>query len=306
MREIKIPRLITIAFITTVCTWVSYRSLLFITGSSVPFTTLKVEVITFLPIFIGITISFVLLFIYMRVSGEDEQTKQQVMSKFCVHELEFRIANLKDLDKRDNAELWARLDKYSLDLRRERESLTSENMQRSDGSFVKDWREVLLVARRRLVDEESRLLENSQVNREGALSMAFIGVALPVYYVFFINEAVVTSNLWTILVSYWPIFTVVFVFEIIAGFFLRAYIQTEHKIERKQNEITNVELRLTSGLMLSEKTNTDKFSELAETLSKDERNFVLKKNETSATADIDKLDIDRAVEIAIKAIKATK
>ncbi len=306
MTDIKIPLLIVLGFITTVCTWVSYRLLLFITGSSVPFTTLKVEVISFLPIFIGITISLVLLLVYIKVSGAGEDTKQEAILKFGLYESRFRITSLKNIEKQIDPKAKERLDKYALDLRRERESLTSENMQRSDGSFVKDWREVLLVARRRLVDEEYRLSENSKVNREGALSLAFIGVALPVYYIFFISEAVVTSNLWTILVSYWPIFTVVLVFEIIAGFFLRAYIQTEHKIERKQNEITNVELRLTSGLMLFEKTNADKFSELAETLSKDERNFVLNKNESSAITDIDKADIDRAVEIATKIIKATK
>ncbi len=303
MKDLKIPRLIVAGFIVAFLTWLFHRLLLFATSYFVPFTTWKIETISFGSIFVGATFAMIALLIYNRISGGDEKTKQEIMSEFGLYELGFRITSLKDIEKQRDEEVKGRLDKYALDLRRERGSLMSENMHKIDGSFVEDWRESLLGARKRLMDEEHRLLANNKINIEAAMWMAFIGVALPIYYIFFISELGENANLWTIFASYWPIFSVVFVFEIIAGFFLRAYIQTEHRIERKQNEMTNIELRLTAGLMLSEKTNKEKFAELAGTLSKEERNFVLGKNESSATSEI--IDNKKLLEIISKlAMKA--
>ncbi len=271
--------------------WGAYRLVLLVTDYSVPFTTLQIEVLSFLPLFIGVTIAIIILILLEKKMATPKKIKRNIISKFSVLEAQVRS---KIVEEKDEVEK-AKLEQKALELRREHLLLLNENLQKKDGSFVEDWREVLLVSRKRLVDEEERLLLNNRVNIEVAIFTALAGISLPLYYIFSGESAGVENTFETFFASYWPIFSIVVIFEIIAMFFLRVYNQTAGRIERNKNEITNIELRLTAGLMLSEKTNKDKFAKLADTLSKEERNFILRKNESSAILDTDKL-----VEIASK------
>ncbi len=190
------------------------------------------------------------------------------------------------------------------ELRQEYESLLIENLQTKEGEVVKDWREVLLSSRRRLLNEEERLLARNRANLRIGIVSVLSGITLLIIFLFMNNEARANSNFIDFLTIYWARIGIVITIGVFAGFFLRLYSLTERAIANNKNEITNIELRLTSGLLLHKKTSAKKFDSLADDLAKEERNFVLKKNETSAITDSDKLDIDRAVEIAIKAMKA--
>ncbi len=193
------------------------------------------------------------------------------------------------IEEEKNEEKKQELEQQALELRQEYESRMSENLRRKDGTFVEDWREVLLVARKRLSDEEQRLLIGNAINRRMGVLMAFAGVFLPAYYIFSGKEVVASVGFGAFFSTYWPFFTIVIIFEIVAIFYLRLYTQTLRRIEKNKNELTNVELRLTAGLMLCDEKDSVKLKLLADELSKEERNFVLDKNESSAILDTDKI-----------------
>ncbi len=276
---------ITSVFLTFIA-WGGYRLLLLAIGSPVPFQTWQSEMAAFLPVVIVFSGLFMLGF-----AVTNKESIGYVLNRFKVEEAQFRL----EIVKESNIERKEWLEQKALEFSQESELLFNRGLLRKDGTFVKDWREVLLVTRKRLVYEEQRLLEDNKENLIGAMWMASLGAGLPAYYIFFVSPAGISGGFGTFFAAYWPIFSVVIIFEIVAIFYLRLYSLVERKIERNKNEITNIELRLTAGLMLFEKTNKDKFAELADTLSKEERNFILGKNESSAVLDTDKL-----IEIASK------
>ena len=191
-----------------------------------------------------------------------------------------------------------KLEQQASTLRQEYESLMSENLRRRDGTFVEDWRESLLVARKRLFDEGQNLLEGNFRTRRMGVLMAFAGILVPVFYIFVGEEVKTNISFGEFVASYWPFFTIVFITEIVAIFYLRLYTQTLGRIERNKNEITNIELRLTAGLMLPSALGLPDFEFLSNQLAKEERNFVIGKNESSAG-----IGIDRVTEILSKVIK---
>ncbi len=267
------------------CVWGAYRLLLSIIGYSLPFTSFQIELVSFLPIAIGITFTIFVITLLEKFFGSTQKTKQEVVDKIGFEEAKIRLQIAKEKDPDEKEEL----EEQALELRQEYEYLTSENLRKKDETFVEDWREVLLVTRKRLVYEEQRLLASNRVNLELAILTAFAGVALPLYYIIFGESAGTDSTFETFFASYWPIFSIVVIFEIIAIFFLRVYNHTAGRIERNKNEITNIELRLTSGLMLIDIVDKKNLKSLADDLAKEERNFVLGKNESSAILDTDKL-----------------
>ncbi len=261
--------------------------------------------------FVGYTIVLVVFFLALLVCGghlggkfsellmlgiisSSERAKQKAESKFNEEQEQIvdQILTEKDNEKKQD------LEQQALALRQEYESLMSENLRKTDGTFVADWREVLLVGRKRLADEEQRLLARNRVNLRNGILMAFIGVALPASYIFWGNKTGEADGIWTFIINYLPALSVVLILEIVAIFFLRLYALTEHRIERNKNEITNIELRLTAGLMLPSATGQADFESLSNHLAKEERNFVLGKNESSAG-----IGVDRVAEILSKVIK---
>ncbi len=271
---------LSVAFIA----WVSYR-LLLITGYLLPFVSFQVEVVSFIPIFIGVILTFTVSDIIGRIYFPYQRTRLEVEAQFFAEQVKLRVQIALTKDEEEKKAL----EQQSLDLQKEHVSFLTSDLLKDGDVIVSDWREVLIVARQRLVNEEQRLLISNKLNLEFAIFMAFVGVALPLYYIFFVSELRANEGLETFFTTYGPILSVVFVFEIVALFFLRLYGQTERKIEKNKNELTNIELRLTAGLMLCDKENKANLTSLADDLAKEERNFVLGKNESSAILDTDKL-----------------
>ncbi len=200
--------------------------------------------------------------------------------------------------KEKNEEKKQELEQQALALRQEHESIMSENLRRRDGTFVTDWRESLLVARKRLADEGLYLRDSNSSNRRMGVLMATLGICCLGLYILFSHEGGEDGNIGVFFANYWPYFTIVVIFEIIAIFYLRLYYQILRRIETNKNELTNIELRLTSGLMLIDKADSKNLKSLADDIAKEERNFVLGKNESSAG-----IGVDRVVEIITKVIK---
>ncbi len=179
---------------------------------------------------------------------------------------------------------------------RDRSALAlTEHPSIKSSNLLKTWRDVLLSTRRRLLNEGIDMQFRNKLNMLSGIVSAGLGTLWLFISPFSLDEINRIDGGVAFLVSYWPRVGIIIIIGVFTAFFLRLYTQTIRRIDKNRNEITNIELRLTSGLMLSEKTNTDKFAILADTLSKEERNFILGKNETSANSET--LDIERLKEI---------
>lgn len=235
----------------------------------------------------AVLISFFVEIGYFVIRSSIEREKQNTMSRFSDEENKIR----RQIEEEKNEEKKQELEQQALELRQEYESLMSENLRRKDGTFVEDWREALLVARKRLQDEEQRLLARNVANLRNGIIMAFLGILLPALYLYYalFGNVVQGSNSIIGLTAYLPVFSVVLISEIVAIFFLNLYASNERRLERNKSDLTNIELRLTAGLMLYEKVNKDNFAILADNLSKEDSKFVLGKNESSGGGGTNKL-----------------
>ncbi len=219
---------------------------------------------------------------------------EEILSNIHLKEKEFRLQvekkQLDDIEK-------TRLRQEILALRQEYQLLSGKILQNQDGGYVEDWRSVLLSARKRLLDEEDRMLTRNSTNLGIAILMIAVGIVFLMYATSFIARPPSNANIWVFLATYGPTLSIVVLIEIPTFFFLRLYSSNERKIERNKSDLTNIELRLTAGLMLYEKINKDNFAILADNISKEDSNFILGKNESSGGIDPNKL---------LEIIKATK
>ena len=160
-----------------------------------------------------------------------------------------------------------------------------------------DWHDVLWGAHKRLRNEEKNMQSRNVNNLITGVGSALLGFSWLLILIFLFNDAEYGDGVLDFLANYWARFSVVLILGLCATFFLRLYTQTIRRIDKNRNEITNIELRLVSGLMLYDKTNSANFSALAKIIAQEERNFVLGKNESSGGIDPSKL---------LEIIKATK
>ncbi len=174
------------------------------------------------------------------------------------------------------------------DLKLARAALIIESPQGWKQDISTKWGITLVASYDRLLDEGYRLRKRNRINLVLGIIVAFIGAS------FFIGAGVISyydETLKDLSFSNFPFYyllciPITVISEVLAIFFLRLYAQTEKSIERNKNELTNIELRLTASQLLEDK---EKFAELADTLSKEERNFVLGKNESTGGISANKL-----------------
>ena len=162
-----------------------------------------------------------------------------------------------------------------------------ENLRGEDGKISEDWREPLLLARKRLVAETDRLSSRSSSNLAFGITIAVIGIAALVLIVFVFPPEVQVDSTATFLAQYGPRISIILIVEILAAFFLRMYSRNEKDIYRNKNEITNIELRLTAGLMRQHHRTA--LADISLSLAAEERNFLLHKSESAAPMDKNKL-----------------
>ena len=274
-------------------------------------TSLQIGFFEFFVITVGFVVIVSIIFITMIgikdriISSKAERLEE--MRRLEVRKLDYQIRVLEDeANKIKKGKELQEIKNRIKELRVRRDFVVSEISQGWKINISTEWGKTLIESGRRLLEEEYRLRQRNRINLLSGIFAAIIGVII------LISVATIPSildlsgapDVYGIPVYYFSSVPIAIISEIVAIFFLKLFASTEQSIERNKNEMTNIELRLTACQLLEGKTGKDKFDSLADTLSKEERNFVLKKNETSAITDSDKLDIDRAVEIAIKAIKA--
>ena len=186
----------------------------------------------------------------------------------------------RQIEKSKDNEAAHKLRIQELKLRAELDEKLSNKLQEILDEAPDNWRAVLLESRARLQEEKARLAARSRGNLNTALFLSFfLIVTLMVLIVYTILNGG-PKDLISVATRYGPFFTLFLLVQILAGFFLKMYAQSESDIQKNKNEITNIELRLTAGTMVS--TSKVNLAKLAETLVAEERNFVLNKKEKSS------------------------
>ena len=244
-----------------------------------------------------IIVNFLDINIQSKTEQEEERVRKQVRER--VREIDLRL-NLLRYDVNYGVEDAHSVQNEFDNLRFERDKITGRGLHKLELLVSTNWSKTLVESHKRLLDEEGRL------NARNVANLGY-GVLAAVLGVFVLITAAILPYIWDnfatpafngIPVYYFPVTPVVIITEIVAIFFLRLHSQTEHRIERNKNEITNIELRLAAGLMLSSPTGQPDFTSLSNHLAKEERNFVLGKNESSAGVSTNSL-----LEILSKVIK---
>ncbi len=244
-----------------------------------------------------ILVNFISISIRSKKEQEEEERREQVRER--VREIDLRL-NMLSFDVNYGVEDAHSVQNEFDNLRLERDKITGRGLNKLELLVSTSWSKTLVESHKRLLDEEGRL------NARNVANLGY-GVLAAVLGVFVLITAAILPYIWDnfatpafngIPVYYFPVTPVVIITEIVAIFFLRLHSQTEHRIERNKNEITNIELRLAAGLMLPSATGQPDFTSLSNHLAKEERNFVLGKNESSAG-----VSTNRLLEILSKVIK---
>lgn len=146
---------------------------------------------------------------------------------------------------------------------------------------------------RRLKNEIDDLRLRANVNLGIGIAIAFVGVGLLIYIVYAVNTSEVLNTLASggsetndkfikhLSLTLIPKILLVFFIEMFAYFFLKLYKNGLEEIKYFQNELTNIESKLISVEVSFVTKNEESMKEALKVLVQTERNFVLKKGETT-------------------------
>lgn len=138
----------------------------------------------------------------------------------------------------------------------------------------------------RLFDQVQTLRAQSNTNMQIGCFIAFLGAAILVVSIFFVNSK--PTSLDELVFQIVPKLSVVVLIELFAYFFLKMYRSNLSEIRYYQNEITNVEMKKAGVFLAISKTAPDLvLNDLCST----DRNFVMEKDQT--TQELERVKVDR-------------
>ncbi len=227
-----------------------------------------------------------------------EKTKRKILTQYSREEKELNIK----IESEEDDEEREKLRQQMLYLSQKYESLLIENLRTKDGKVVDDWREVPLATRKRLLDEEDNLRLRSRIYLSFGIMLIILGAGISTFVILIAPDSVPNGVSVNNFFNYYlPRAPMVISIEGLAIFFFRLYVVNEREFLNNKNRIMNIELRLTSGLMLvGTKENTAKFESLSNHLAREGLDDVLGKNSPSRGMSAEKL-----IKILLKALKVT-
>ena len=136
--------------------------------------------------------------------------------------------------------------------------------------------------------------EIDSLNRRGNINL-FIGMFLSLSGLAYLGFTVYTSNAYTtyemLFIHLAPRTLFVIFIELFSFFFLNLYKKSLDDIKYYQNEITNLEAKYLSLDQSKQSGNFKLLTNALETLNKTERNFILKKDETTIELEKNKIEV---------------
>lgn len=157
---------------------------------------------------------------------------------------------------------------------------------------IKDVQKAFLQTEERLLSESKRIGRAANMSLIAGIVIAFLGLSL-LYTLFFIvpEKDANQINLFTIISKILPRFTLVIILEYFSFFFLKLYRESHDRIKYYHNELSNIESKKIAILVcLSIENEGDNKMNIIKSLIDVERNFVLKKDES--TIEIERAKID--------------
>lgn len=151
----------------------------------------------------------------------------------------------------------------------------------------------LLIAR--LTTEIKFLTKRANINLIFGSLMTIVAMGSLAYFVF--GSSVNYQNIIDLLSYYIPRIAFIIFIEVFAYFFLKLYKSNLEDIKYYQNELTNIEskiIALKSGMLLED---DGAIKSIIQSLSKTERNFILKKGESTVDIEKSKLDVKQFKEV---------
>lgn len=257
---------------------------------------------------------FVLTIFLNKYLAKDSQDKNQIINienianNESIHEVEDKIIFLREEIKKTQREIINNSGDFLTQEQRDNiiSNLKEKLIEISSEEFLKDIKEKagrivkheaserlrvhFTRTMKRLSSEISLLEKRSRVNLITGSLTAFVGVSI---FMLFVFEKSAKSSAEVYLVQeFAPRLSLVIVIELFAYFFLGLYKSNLSEIKHFHNELTNVEHKyaaLEESLTL---TDNETVKEIVQILAKTERNFLLKKGESTVSLEDRKVTLE--------------
>src|SRR5579863_468990 len=201
-------------------------------------------------------------------------------------------------------------DRIALGLKKTTEEITrkiEESVTKS--ADLSDIDGLFQAGRQRLINESSRIDRISRRN-------LYFGIVFSGFALTFLAWPLVAQTIYPALhnedisrwiaQSYLPRIAVGLLLQFVGFFFLRLYVANENDLKHNRNELTNIEAKM-MALQLSKTADTASKKEVIKTLLKTERNFTLKRNERTISADVNEYnDIKALLERLVSKLPGVK
>ncbi|EUK17456.1 hypothetical protein [Commensalibacter papalotli (ex Servin-Garciduenas et al. 2014)] len=156
----------------------------------------------------------------------------------------------------------------------------------------------------RFTSEIQILNRKGQVNLWIGITTTIIGASILSYT--FITAPNTSQDHWTYLIHFFIRISIIIFFEFFAFFFLRLYKNIQEDIKYYQNEISNIELKTFAAMTALASNDTSLLKPIIEQLAATERNFILKKGETTIGLEREKLDKNEIIDLVRETIISTQ
>lgn len=207
---------------------------------------------------------------YLKLTRTFLQSKKEAEREYSVLNLFYqRLLSKKEASK--ETERGKHIEVISSELEEKMKSSIDDYLYDQNHKKSSDWRDPLLLSRNRLLVESERLQNRSLNNLVfGVMFSTLTILALGlIFFGYFPENPYQTFS--KFLASFLPKLTFILILQFTAAFFLKLHVSNENDIKQNKNEITNLELKLSAG-MLSENKNSK--SDIAERMACEERNLL--------------------------------
>lgn len=161
-------------------------------------------------------------------------------------------------------EEWRESDKRSTTL------VNIRNLLDDNETITASWSRVFMSSRMRLQEHGEGLAARSRFNLGAGVGFA-VATIVTILLVIFFREPIVTKITWSQYVHRVGLhYFLIILLQLLTFFFLRNFLRVETAIKENKNEVTNLELKLASGLMLDGTPQSQEA--LALIFAKDDRN----------------------------------
>lgn len=160
----------------------------------------------------------------------------------------------------------------------------------------------MVSSQRRLMQEIFSLGRRANVNLTIGFAVSLVGMVALAFFIYTANNEMDRNlDLMQVAVRFVVKLSLVIFMQVFAYFFLRLYRYSLFEIKYFQNELTNIEQKYLALNVALESKNADAIKTISSELSKAERNFILKKGDTTVGLQREEIEARYEAMVATKA-----